>query len=94
MFGVAISTVVGKLRITLSSGVAPQAAVTALQTSSAKSSSVAVKVSGLYSSTHSVSGACAASSLINLNGGDRHVDHFRAAHLENRSRGNGLDVAL
>ena len=50
--------------MTLRCGVAPQAAVTASQTSSAKSSSVALKFSGLYSSTHSVSGCAAASSRI------------------------------
>ena len=63
-FGVATSTVAGKFRITLLVGVAPQASVTALHTSRAKSNSVAVKVSGLYSSTHSVCGCCAANSLI------------------------------
>ena len=50
--------------MTLFSGVAPQAAVTASQISRAKSSSVAVKVSGLYSSTHCVSGWASANSRI------------------------------
>jgi hypothetical protein len=87
------STVVGRLRITLLSGVAPQAAVTASQTSRAKSSSVAVKVSGLYSSTHSVSGCSAASCLDELDGGDGHGDDLGLAHAEDVVA-EGLEVAL
>ena len=52
--------------MTLFSGVAPHSAVTASQTSFAKSSSVAVKVSGLYSRMNSVSGCAAASCLMSL----------------------------
>ncbi|MCY1248268.1 hypothetical protein D9M72_616820 [compost metagenome] len=49
MFGVAISTVEGRLRISLLSGVGLTISVTALQISSATSSSVPVKLSGEYS---------------------------------------------
>ena len=63
MLGIATSTVDGRLRITFSPGFGSQAATTASQTSLAKSSSVAVKVSGLYSRTNSVSGCSAASCL-------------------------------
>ncbi|OQB90388.1 MAG: hypothetical protein BWX86_02249 [Verrucomicrobia bacterium ADurb.Bin122] len=47
--GVAYSTVAGKLRMILLSGVGSQTSVTASQISKAKSSSVLVKLSGEYS---------------------------------------------
>ena len=82
--------------MTLFSGVAPQAAVTASQTSLAKSSSVVENVSGLYSSTHSVSGCSAGELLDQLDGGHRHLDDFRLAHAEHdvaeRLRGGVVDV--
>jgi hypothetical protein len=49
MLGVDISTVAGRLRISLLSGVGSTISVTALQISSATSSSVPVKLSGEYS---------------------------------------------
>ena len=58
----AISTVAGKLRITLRSGVGCQISSTASQISKAKSNSVKQKVSGEYSNVHSVSGCSAAHS--------------------------------
>ena len=48
-FGVAISTVDGRLTMIFSSGVAPHVSATAAQISPAKSSSVPVKLSGEYS---------------------------------------------
>jgi hypothetical protein len=48
MFGVAISTVDGRLRMHLCAGVGCQTAMTALQIAAAKSSSVPVKLSGEY----------------------------------------------
>ena len=63
MFGVAISTVAGRLRISRFCGVGWTTSLTASQISSAKSSSVPVKLSGEYSKIDSVSGALAASSL-------------------------------
>ena len=59
------STEEGRFRIILLSGVAPQALLTASHTSIAKSSSVAVKVSKLYSKCHSVSGWSAIKCLSN-----------------------------
>ena len=55
MFGVAISTVAGRLTMTLRSGVGCQTSVTASTTSTAKSSSVPVYDSGEYSKKMSVS---------------------------------------
>ncbi|MNS82811.1 hypothetical protein D3C72_1165680 [compost metagenome] len=49
MFGVAISTVEGRFRISLLSAVGFTTSTTALQISSATSSSVPVKLSGEYS---------------------------------------------
>ena len=49
MLGVDISTVDGRLRISLLSGVGLMISVTSLQISSATSSSVPVKLSGEYS---------------------------------------------
>jgi hypothetical protein len=49
MLGVAISTVAGRLRISLLSGVGSMISVTALQIYSATSISVPVKLSGEYS---------------------------------------------
>ena len=63
MFGVAISTVAGRLRISRFRGVGRITSLTASQISSAKSSSVPVKLSGEYSKMNSVSGAAAASAL-------------------------------
>ncbi len=48
MLGVAISTVAGRLRMILRSGVGRQTSITASQISLAKSSSVPVKLSGEY----------------------------------------------
>ena len=62
-FGVDTSTVAGKFKITLLVGDASQISVTASQTSLATSNSVAVKHSGLYWNTHSVSGCFAAYSF-------------------------------
>ncbi len=62
--GVATSTVAGRLMMTGRSGVPPQASTTASHTSFAKSSSVAVNVSGLYWNTHSVSGRASVSRLM------------------------------
>jgi hypothetical protein len=53
MLGVAISTVAGKLRMDLRSGVGSHTAFTASHISTAKSSSVPVKLSGLYWKIHS-----------------------------------------
>src|SRR6188768_2573722 len=64
MLGVAFSTVVGKLMMIGRAGPASQARVAALQASSATGSSVMLKVSGEYSSTHSVSGCASVSCLI------------------------------
>ena len=55
-FGVAFSTVVGRLMMIGRPGPASQARIAVLQASSATGSSVMLKVSGEYSSTHSVSG--------------------------------------
>ncbi len=55
-FGVAISTVAGRLTIIGLSGVGPQIAETELHTSTAYSSSVPVYDSGEYSKRQSVSG--------------------------------------
>ncbi|MNN65993.1 hypothetical protein D3C81_1815400 [compost metagenome] len=60
MFGVETSTVAGRLRMILLSGVGFHTSITASQTSLANSSSVALKVSGEYSKVHSVSGCMAA----------------------------------
>src|SRR3990167_8173347 len=60
MLGVAHSTVAGRLRIILCSGVGFHTSITASQTSLANSSSVAMKVSGEYSKVHWVSGCWAA----------------------------------
>ena len=64
MLGVLISTVAGRLRIALCSGVGDQTSSTASQISWAKSSSVPVKLSGEYSKVKSVSGSAEASCLI------------------------------
>ena len=64
MFGVAFSTVVGRLMMMGRPGPAFQARVAVLQASSATGSSVMLKVSGEYSSTHSVSGCASVSDLI------------------------------
>ncbi len=64
MLGVAISTVAGRLRIVLRCGVGCQTAVTASQISTAKSSSVPVKLSGEYWNVHCVPLCCAAQSRI------------------------------
>ena len=64
MLGVAISTVAGRFRIVLRAGVGRQTAVTASQISTAKSSSVPVKLSGLYWKIQSVSGRSSASFLM------------------------------
>ncbi len=62
MLGVAISTVAGRLTIILRSGVGSQTSFTASQTSTAKSSSVPVKLSGEYWNVQFVSGCAAAQS--------------------------------
>ena len=49
MFGVDISTVLGRLMMMGASGVAPHVSATAVQISEAKSNSVPVKLSGEYS---------------------------------------------
>ena len=54
MLGVAISTVDGKFRMTFSLGAGAHTSITAAQMSTAKSISVAVKLSGEYSKTTSV----------------------------------------
>jgi len=61
--GMDISTVDGRLMITLFSGVGSQISITALQISAAKSTSVPVKLSGEYSKEKSVSGYFAAYSF-------------------------------
>ncbi|MMZ67771.1 hypothetical protein D1872_303890 [compost metagenome] len=66
MFGVATSTVAGRLRMILCSGVGFHTSMTASQTSLANSISVALKVSGEYWKVHWVSGCSAASFLISL----------------------------
>ncbi|MNP04341.1 hypothetical protein D3C76_962520 [compost metagenome] len=66
MFGVATSTVAGRLRMTLFSGVGCHTSSTASQTCTANSSSVEVKISGEYWKVHWVSGCSAASFLISL----------------------------
>ena len=63
MFGVAISTVAGRFRISLFSGVGRITSFTASQISRAKSSSVPVKLSGEYSNWKSVPDAASASAL-------------------------------
>ncbi|MNQ53352.1 hypothetical protein D3C85_673900 [compost metagenome] len=65
-FGVAHSTVAGRLRMIFFSGVGCQTSITASQTSTAKSSSVELKISGEYWKVQSVCGCLAASSLISL----------------------------
>ena len=65
MFGVAFSTVVGRLMMIGRAGPASQARVAVLQASSATASSVMLNVSGEYSSTHSVSGCASVRDLIN-----------------------------
>jgi hypothetical protein len=55
MFGVAISTVDGRLTIIGFAGVAPHSRATAAEISTAKSSSVPVKLSGEYSNVMFVS---------------------------------------
>ncbi|MNE11195.1 hypothetical protein D3C80_1039420 [compost metagenome] len=60
MFAVETSTVAGRLRMILCSGVGFQTSITASQTSLANSSSVALKVSGEYWKVHWVSGCWAA----------------------------------
>ena len=65
-FGVLHSTVDGRLKISLLSGVGPQAALTALQISREKSSSVVENDSGEYSKPQCVSGCWATSSLTSL----------------------------
>ena len=62
MLGVATSTVAGRLRITVRSGVGCQTSITASQISTANGSSVPVKVSGEYSKRQSVCGCSAAHS--------------------------------
>ena len=52
--GIQFSTVVGRLRITLRSGVAPMASITAWQISTAASISVPMKDSGEYSYRRSI----------------------------------------
>ena len=64
MLGVETSTVAGRLMIARRSGVGFQMSSTLLHISSAKSSSVAVKVSGEYSKRHSVSGRASVSCLM------------------------------
>ncbi len=49
MFGVPISTVAGRLRMISRPAAGCQTSITALQTSTANSSSVPVKISGEYS---------------------------------------------
>ena len=79
--------------MTLRSGVAPQAAVTASHTSSAKSSSVPVKVSGLYSKVTSVSGIVAAISRTSFTPATAISRTSPLLMLNTMSR-KGLDVAL
>ena len=66
MFGVASSTVEGRLRIVFRAGVGSQTSVTASHISTAKSSSVPVKLSGEYSRNHSVPGRFATPSRISF----------------------------
>ncbi len=87
------STVVGRFKITLRLGVAPQAAVTASHTSKAKSSSVPVKVSGLYSSWISVSGMVAAISRTSFTPATAISRTSSRLMLKTMSR-KGLEVAL
>ena len=61
MLAVAISTVAGRFRMTGRVGVGSQTSITASQISSAKSSSVPVKLSGEYSHCTSHSGIVRAS---------------------------------
>ncbi|MCY1371151.1 hypothetical protein D9M69_582830 [compost metagenome] len=65
-FGVAHSTVAGRLRMIFFSGVGCQTSITASQTCTANSSSVELKISGEYWKVQSVPGCLAASSLISL----------------------------
>jgi hypothetical protein len=64
MLGVASSTVAGRLMMALRCGVGFQMSSTASHTSREKSSSVAVKVSGLYSKRQWVSGRSSAVCLM------------------------------
>ena len=63
MFGVAISTVAGRLRMSRFEGVGLMTSLTASQMSSATSSSVPVKLSGEYSNAKSVPRAASASAF-------------------------------
>ena len=82
MLGVAISTVAGRFRIALRAGVGCQTSVTASQISTAKSSSVPVKLSGLYWKIQSVSGRSSASCLMSSRTLDRDIDDAGAVELE------------
>ena len=66
----------------LARGVGCQTSLTASQTSTAKSSSVPVKLSGEYSNIHSVSGRAAAQSRISFAPDDRDVDDAGAVEPE------------
>jgi len=79
--------------MTLRSGVAPHSAVTASQTSLAKSSSVAVKVSGLYSRVMAVSGMVAASVLMSRTASTAMFTTSALLMPKTLSR-KGLEVAL
>ena len=79
--------------MTLRCGVAPQAAVTASHTSKAKSSSVPVKVSGLYSRVISVSGMVAAISRTSLTPATA-ISRTSSRLMLNTMSRKGLDVAL
>ncbi len=92
-FGVATSTDDGKFMMILLSGVAPQAAVTASQTSSENSSSVAENVSGLYSNTQSVSGRSAANCLTRR-AEETAISRTSALLIPNTISRKGLDIAL
>ncbi len=66
MFGVAASTVAGRLRISFCAGVGWKTSITALHTSTANSGSVELKISGEYSKRQAVPGFSAARRLITL----------------------------
>ena len=93
MLGVDTSTVAGKFKITLLSGVAPQTSVTASHTSLANSSSVEVNNSGLYCSTHSVCGCAWANSLISVTDSTANCTTSVLLMLKTTSRNSGA-VAL
>ncbi|CAN1598890.1 protein of unknown function [Pseudomonas mediterranea] len=93
MFGVATSTVAGRLRITLCSGVGFQTSITASQTSLANSSSVALKVSGEYSNCHWVSG-CWAAYLTNSLAAFTAISFTPSLSWSNTMRRNDGQVAL